>query len=90
MKKKLGDAMSKPTTPNAPEHAPYSDGVDPDSAHLPDDNNYVVLNGTTVFKKPITDQWIHAELNLPQWELLRKAKVVDGSKDRNVEITGSY
>ena len=82
--------MSKPTTPNAPDLVLYSDGVDPDSAQLPDDNDPVIPDGTAVFEKPITGQWIRAELNLPQGELLRKAKVVSRSKDGNGDIKGSY
>ena len=42
------------------------------------------------FEKPITDQWTHAELNLPQGEQLRKEKIVGQSKDTNDEIIGSY
>ena len=88
--KKLGDSMSRPTKPNPPDHIPYSDGVDPDSVELPEDNDPVGPDGTAVFEKPITDQWIHAELNLPQGEQLRKAKVVGRSTDGNGKVTGSY
>ena len=44
---------------------------------------------TTIFEKPIIDQWIHAELNLPQEEMLRKAKVVCQTKDNNGDAMGS-
>ena len=44
---------------------------------------------TAVFEKPTTDQWTHAELNLPQGGLLRKTKVDSRSKDKNDEIKGS-
>ena len=47
-------------------------------------------DGTAAFEKPITDQWIHAELNLPQGELLRKAKVIGRTKDGNGDVIGSY
>ena len=77
--RKLGDSMSKPTKPDAPNHVPYSDGVDPDPVALPIDNDPVMTDGIAVFEKPITDQWIHAELNLPQGEQLRKAKVIGRS-----------
>ena len=88
--KKLGDSMSKPTKPSPPDHIPYSDGVDPDSVELPEDNDPVGPDGTAVFEKPITDQWIHAELNLPQGEELRKAKIVGRTTDGNGKVTGSY
>ena len=45
---------------------PYSEYVDPDSVSLLDDNDTINKDGTSVFEKPITDQWINAELNLPQ------------------------
>ena len=34
-------------------------------------------------RKPITDQWVHAQINLPQGELLRKLKVFSRTKDGN-------
>ena len=45
-------------------------------------------DGTARFEKSITDQWIHAELNLPQEELLRKAKVIGQTKDNASDATG--
>ena len=40
-----------------------------------------------LFEKPISGQWTHAELNLPEGGLLRK--VFSLSKDVNGDITGS-
>ena len=88
--KKLGDSMTKPKRPNPPDHIPYADGIDPDLVDLPEDNDPVMPDGTAVFEKPITDQWIHAELNLPQGEMLRKAKVVGRTTDGNGNVAGSY
>ena len=45
-----------------------------DSVQLPHDNDPVNDDGTTALEKPITDQWIAAELNLPQGERYRNAK----------------
>ena len=87
---KLGDSVVKPTNPNAHEHVPYSNGVDPDSVKVPEDNDPVMPDSTPAFEKPITNQWMHAELNLPQGELLRKAKVVGRTKDGNGDVAGSY
>ena len=89
-KQKLGDSMSKPPKPLAPNHFSYFDGCDPDPIHLPDDNDPVLPDGTAAFEKPITDHWIHAELNLPQGETLRKAKVIGRAKDINGEVIGVY
>ena len=75
--------------PFAPDHVPYSNGVDPYSVQLPNDNDHVIPDGTAVFDKPTTNQWIHSELNLPQGELLRKAKVVSLTKDGNGDSKGS-
>ena len=69
---------------------PYSDDVDPDSVNLPDANDPINKDGTSVFEKPITDQWINAELNLPQKEKFQNAKVIGQSKDGNGEPIGSY
>ena len=57
---------------------------------MPDDNYPVMPNGTAFFEKPITDEWIHVELNTPQGELLWKSKVVGRSKDGNGEMTVSF
>ena len=90
IKQKLGDSMTKPPKPLAPDHVPYSDECDPDPIHLPDDNDPVLPDGTAAFEKPITDHWIHAELNLPQGETLSKAKVIGRAKDNNGEVIGEY
>ena len=82
--------MSILTKPCSPDHISYSDGVDLDSVELPEDNDSVGPDSTAVFEKPITDQWIHAELNLPQGEQLRKAKVVGRTTNGNRKVTGSY
>ena len=83
---KLGDYCSKLTAPDAPDHVPYSNGVDQDSTQMPDDDNPIMPDGTIIFEKPATDQWTHVELNLHQRELLRKSKVISLSKDVNGEI----
>ena len=82
--------MSRPTKPDPPEHIPYSDSINSDSVKLPEDNDPINPDGTAVFKKPITDEQIHAELNLPEGEQLQKAKVVGRSTDGNGEVTGFY
>jgi len=43
-----------------------------------------------LFEKPITDQLINTELNLPQGEEYRKARVVGRAKDMNGNIVGEY
>ena len=88
--KKLGDSVDKPTNANSREYNPYSDGVDPDSVKLPEDNGPVMPDGTAAFEKPITCQWIHVELNLPQRELLRKSKVIGRTKEVNGDLIGSH
>ena len=46
-------------------------------------------DGTDVFEKPITNQWIRAELNLPRGELLRKEKVSGQTKYGNDNVIDS-
>ena len=65
--KKLGDSILAPEKPNK-IYVPYSDDVDPDSVSLPNNNDPINKDGTSVFEKPITDQWINAKINLPQGE----------------------
>ena len=88
--KKLGDSVCKPEKPIAGAFVPYENEVDPAPVQLPDDNDPIDKDGTSVFEKPITDQWINAELKLPQGELLRNARVLGQSKDGNGEPIGEY
>ena len=90
IRSKLGDSMVKPTTPLPTDYIPYSDGnMDPPSLHEIDEDP-VQPNGATVFEKPITDHWIHAELNLPQGEEMKAARVIGRSKNRDGNVIGSY
>ena len=70
--RKLGDSISKPAKPSPSDHVPYYSEDEPNSLQLPDDNDPVDKDGRALFEKPITDQWIHAELNLPQGEDIKK------------------
>ena len=78
--KKLGDSIRAPEKPTK-DYVRYSDDVDPDSVSLPDDNDPINKDGTIVFEKPITNQWINAELNFPQGEKFQNTKVIGKSKD---------
>ena len=53
--KKLGDSIRAPEKP-IKDYVPYSDDVDPDSVSLPDGNDPINKDRTSVFEKPITDQ----------------------------------
>ena len=90
IRQRLGDSISKPVKPEPPDHVPYSDDYESNPLQLPDDNDPVDENGVAVFEKPITDQWINAELNLPQGEELRKAKVIGRTTDENGRVIGTY
>ena len=87
---KIGDPVEKPTKLDTSDHVPYSDDVDSDSVQLPDDDDPVIPDSATVFEKPITDQWNHVTLNLPQGELLQKVKFFSRTKDGNSDIKGSH
>ena len=82
--------MTMPKTLLSTEYIPYSDGVDPDPLHPPSDDDPVNADGTSVFEKPITDYWIHAEVSLPQGENMKSAKVVGQSKDDDGNTVGNY
>ena len=87
---KLGDSISKPVKYKPSDHVKYFDEDEPNSLHLPNDNDPVDDRGVSIFEKPITDLWINAELNLPQGEEMRKAKVIGRSKNKNGEVIGTY
>ena len=86
---KLGEFIRAPEK-SIKDYVPYYDNVDPDSVNLPDNNDQINKDGTSVFEKPITDQWINAKLKLPQGENFQNAKVISQSKDGNGEPVGSY
>ena len=72
----IGDAITNLSKPPPYYFIPYSDGdLDPPSLYEVDENP-VHLDGIAVFEQTITDYWIHAELNLPQGEEMKKVKVV--------------
>ena len=50
----------------------------------------IIPDGSDVFEKPTTDKWTHAKLNLPQGDILWKAKVISLTKDGNGDIKGSH
>ena len=90
IKSKLGDSMPMPPSPLVTTYIPYSDCVEPESVHLPEDNDPVNRDNNAIFEKPITDCWIHTELNLPQGEELRQAKVIGRSNNEDGSIVGTY
>ena len=47
-------------------------------------------DNTTVFDKPITDKWIHVELNLPQGDLFWIGKVISRIKHGSCDATRSF
>ena len=58
--------MTKPSKPPPSAFVPYFDGdLDLPDPHEVDEGPFQPY-GTAVFEQPITDHWIHAELNLPQ------------------------
>ena len=73
--------MAQPEKPILTEYEPYFDDSQPYSVQLPEDNDPVDTDVTTAFEKPITDRWIHAEINLPQGESMQNAKVIGRATD---------
>ena len=90
IKAKLGDSMVKSTMLPPSTYVPYSDGnLDPHALHEIDEDP-VHTNGSTAFEKPLTDHWINAELNLPQGEHMKRAKVIGRSTDADGNVIGQY
>ena len=87
---KLGSSIFSPAKPLPRDHVLYSDDIEPDLISLPDHNDPIDKNGVAVFENPITDQWIHTELHLPQGDELLPAKVIDRSKDADGNVVGTY
>ena len=80
--------MKNPSKPPPSALIPYYDGdLDPPALHEVDEDP-VQPDGTAVFEQPITDNWIHSELNLPQGEEMRKVIVVGLSKDYDENMIG--
>ena len=90
IQKRLGDSMAHLEKPILTEYEPYSDDSDPASVLLPEDNDPVETDGTTYFEKPITDRWIHAEINLPQGESMQNAKVIGRATDQYGNVIETY
>ena len=87
--KKLGELATIPISPADLDHVLYYDGVKPDIFQLPEDNDLLMPYGATFFEKPITDQWIHAERNLYQEEMLHKEKFIGRTTNGNGDAPGS-
>ena len=64
--KNFEDSVANPTNCKTLYHTPYDDGIGLYAIKLPADNDLVMPDGAAVFEKPITEQWIHAELNIPR------------------------
>ena len=82
--------MTKPRRPLPSKYIPYSDGnLDQPILHNIDEDP-VQNDELAMFEKPITDNLISAELNLPQVEKVMTAKVIGRAKDENGNVMGSY
>ena len=82
--------MKRPKKPPPSAFIPYFDGdLDLPTLHEVDEDT-VQPNGTSVFEHPITNQWIYADLNLPQGEEMNQLKVICQSRDDNQNIIGKY
>ena len=62
----LGYSVAKPAKPDSSNHVSCANSFHPDSVEFLDDNDPAMSDSTTVYEKPITEQWTHEELNLTQ------------------------
>ena len=68
----------------------YSGNSEPAYVQLPEDNDLVNTDGTTAYEKPITDCWIHSEINLSQGEAMQNSKVIGRATDQDDNLIGTY
>ena len=76
IKSKPGDSIIKPSKPLPAAYVPYSDGnIDAPPLHMIENDPYLP-DVTAASEKPLTEQWINAELNLSLGEQMKWAKVI--------------
>ena len=68
----------------------YEDEYEEALPSFPYDANTVESNGTASFEKPVTDNLIHAKVNLPQGEKIQGDKVIRRKKYPNGDTVGKY
>ena len=90
IQKSLGESLAQPEKHILNEYEPYSDDSEPASFQLPEDNYPVDNDGTTDFEKPITDHWIHVEMNLPQGDAMYNFKVIVCATDQDENVIVTY
>ena len=90
-----GDSMSIPAHVDKPKPQDWSldDFIDMNEDEepirlLPDDP--VDASGKAIYEQPFYDAIIHAEVLLPQGEMMKSAKVKGRSKDSDGNIVGTY
>ena len=90
IKARLGNSMTFPPKPKAPDFIPYHDEDEPDPPQISEHNDPVDDKGIPLYEQPITDHWINNEVCLPQGEKNSMAKVISRSKDADGSIIGRY
>ena len=82
--------MIEPSKPLPTDYVPYAYGSF-DATPLQKMDDYPdLLDGKSAFDKPLTDQWINSELNLPLGEQMQRAKVIVCSKYNNGNVVSSH
>ena len=90
VKSKLVDSIIKHSKPLPAAYVTYYDG-NLDASHLHTTDYYHALpDGTTAFEKPLTDQCINAEFNLPLGYKIQRAKLIGRSKVKYGNVFGSH
>ena len=80
--------MYYPNNPIPKSYIRYEYKYEEAPPSLPDDANPVESYGTAAFEKPITDNLINAEVNLPQGDKIQGAKVIGRTKYANDDTVG--
>ena len=89
IEKKLGCYLSylEETTPEI--YILYEDDYEEDTPSLLNDSDTVEFDGTAELEKPVTDNLIHAEVNLPQGEKIQGTKLIGHTKYPNGDTVGN-
>lgn len=89
IKRKLGDSVSMP--PKTPDSEPYADEYeDGAKSIIPNDEDPIISPGQAEFETPISDNFINAELYLPQGEHQKPAKVIRRTTNIEGATIGTY
>ena len=89
IERRWGTSISGPPDEPTKKWEAYED--DDDSVHeMPEFDDPVDATGAPIDQQPLYDKLIHAEINLPQGDRVRRAKVIGRTVDSDGRTIGTY